>query len=77
MGRSFIAPLLLVLLTWVLCRGASHGALLNTVLTVVKVIVVVVVIATGSMHVHAKNWTPFFPTGEGLAGTTRRRREVL
>jgi len=60
---SFIAPLLLLLLTLVLCRGTETGAVLNVVLTSVKVAVILLVCAVGLFHVHPPNWVPFFPHG--------------
>lgn len=45
--HSFVAPLLLLLLTVVLCRGASHGAWLNLVLTSIKILVILLVCVVG------------------------------
>jgi hypothetical protein len=61
--RSLIAPLLLLLLTVVLARGAEWGAWLNIVLTSIKMSVIVLVCLVGLLHLHPPNWLPFFPKG--------------
>jgi len=60
---SLVAPLLLLLLTLVLCRGTETGAVLNVILTSIKVGVILIVCAVGLFHVHPPNWVPFFPHG--------------
>jgi APA family basic amino acid/polyamine antiporter len=62
---SIVGPLLLIVLTAVLCRGAQHGAALNQLLTVVKVVVIVVVVALGAWNVRAENFQPVLPKGLG------------
>ncbi len=61
--RSIVAPLLLLLLTVVLARGAEWGSWLNIVLTSIKMAVIVLVCAVGLLHLHPPNWLPFFPKG--------------
>ncbi|KAK6143044.1 hypothetical protein DH2020_023392 [Rehmannia glutinosa] len=46
---NILAPILLVLLTVVLCRGVGESSILNSIMTVTKVDV--------------SNWTPFAPNG--------------
>ena len=60
---SFIAPLLLLLLTLVLCRGTETGAVLNIILTSIKVGIILLVCLVGMFHVQPRNWSPFFPLG--------------
>ena len=62
--NSFVAPLLLIFLTYVLCRGAQHGASLNLALTSIKIVVIILVVVVGMMHVNPSNWSPFFPLGK-------------
>jgi basic amino acid/polyamine antiporter, APA family len=68
LSLNFIAPILLMLLTAVLCRGASESATLNRVLTTTKVLTILVVIAAGASRVDPSLWSPAFPRGLAPVG---------
>ncbi|KAI3681269.1 hypothetical protein L6452_36059 [Arctium lappa] len=60
---NILAPILLVLLTIILCRGVGESSLLNTIMTITKVTIVLVVIIVGAFEVDDSNWSPFAPNG--------------
>jgi APA family basic amino acid/polyamine antiporter len=60
---NVVAPVLLALLTAVLCRGASESATLNRVLTGTKLLTIFVVIGAGCTVVDRSLWSPAFPKG--------------
>ncbi|OIS96059.1 PREDICTED: cationic amino acid transporter 9, chloroplastic [Nicotiana attenuata] len=60
---NLLAPILLVLLTIVLCRGVGESSILNSVMTVTKVVIVIFVIIVGTFEVDVSNWSPFAPNG--------------
>ncbi|KAG8391540.1 hypothetical protein BUALT_Bualt01G0198300 [Buddleja alternifolia] len=60
---NILAPIILVLLTLVLCRGVGESSLLNAIMTVTKVLIVLFVIIAGAFKVDVSNWTPFAPNG--------------
>nr|GMD71633.1 cationic amino acid transporter 9, chloroplastic-like [Ipomoea batatas] len=60
---NLLAPLLLVILTMVLCWGVGESSVFNAVVTVTKVVIVFFVIIVGAFKVDASNWTPFAPHG--------------
>ncbi|KAH6824025.1 cationic amino acid transporter 9 [Perilla frutescens var. hirtella] len=60
---NILAPILLVLLTIVLCRGVGESSVLNSIMTVTKILIVVFVIIVGAFEVDVSNWTPFAPNG--------------
>ncbi|XP_071697494.1 cationic amino acid transporter 9, chloroplastic-like [Rutidosis leptorrhynchoides] len=60
---NLLAPVLLVLLTILLCRGVRESSLVNTIMTITKVIIVLVVIIVGAFEVDDSNWSPFAPNG--------------
>ncbi|KAL0373465.1 UNVERIFIED_CONTAM: Cationic amino acid transporter 9, chloroplastic [Sesamum radiatum] len=60
---NILAPILLVLLTVVLCRGVGESSIVNSIMTVTKVLIVLFVIIVGAFEVDISNWTPFAPHG--------------
>ncbi|KAL8119297.1 cationic amino acid transporter 9, chloroplastic isoform X2 [Apium graveolens] len=60
---NILAPVLLVLLTLILCQGVGESSMVNSLMTVTKVVIVIVVIIIGSFKVDVSNWTPFAPNG--------------
>lgn len=60
---NLLAPILLVLLTIVLCRGVGESSILNSVMTVTKVVIVIFIIIVGAFEVDISNWSPFAPNG--------------
>ncbi|KAF7825125.1 Cationic amino acid transporter 9, chloroplastic [Senna tora] len=60
---NLLAPVLLVSLTLILCRGVGESSALNSFMTVTKVLIVIVVILAGAFEVDVSNWSPFAPNG--------------
>ncbi|CAK9146193.1 unnamed protein product [Ilex paraguariensis] len=60
---NILAPILLALLTIILCRGVGESSLLNSVMTTLKVVIVIFVIIVGAFEVDVSNWSPFAPKG--------------
>ncbi|RDX92740.1 Cationic amino acid transporter 9, chloroplastic [Mucuna pruriens] len=58
-----LAPILLVLLTLILCQGVQESSVVNSLMTVTKIIIVIVVIFAGAFEVDVSNWSPFAPNG--------------
>ncbi|CAI7852937.1 unnamed protein product, partial [Closterium sp. NIES-53] len=58
---NLVGPAVLLLITWLLCRGVRETSRVNDVMTSVKVAIVVLVVAVGAGHVNPANWFPFFP----------------
>ncbi|KAF6149919.1 hypothetical protein GIB67_008640, partial [Kingdonia uniflora] len=60
---NILAPILLALLTIILCRGVGESSVLNACMTGTKVVIVLIVIAVGAFQIDVSNWTPFAPNG--------------
>ncbi|KAI4356659.1 hypothetical protein L6164_000664 [Bauhinia variegata] len=60
---NILAPVLLVILTLILCCGVGESSLLNSFMTVLKVVIVIFVIFVGAFEVDVSNWSPFAPNG--------------
>ncbi|KAL9245246.1 hypothetical protein vseg_018920 [Gypsophila vaccaria] len=60
---NVLAPILLFLLTIVLCLGVGESSIVNSFMTVTKVVIVLVVIVAGAFKVDVSNWSPFAPNG--------------
>ncbi|KAL4178608.1 hypothetical protein AMTRI_Chr13g115940 [Amborella trichopoda] len=60
---NILAPILVILLTIILCRGVGESAMVNAFMTILKVTIVVLVIFSGAFEVDASNWSPFAPYG--------------
>ncbi|CAJ2668909.1 unnamed protein product [Trifolium pratense] len=60
---NILAPILLMLLTLVLCLGVKESSAVNSFMTVTKVIIVIIVICAGAFEVDVSNWSPFVPNG--------------
>ncbi|GLT51574.1 hypothetical protein SLA2020_249750 [Shorea laevis] len=60
---NILAPILLALLTIILCWGVGESSMLNKLMTATKVVIVVIVIFAGAFEVDVDNWTPFAPNG--------------
>ncbi|KAL8142252.1 hypothetical protein V2J09_015284 [Rumex salicifolius] len=60
---NILAPILLLILTFVLCRGVGESSAVNSFMTVTKILIVIVVIISGSFKVDVSNWSPFTPHG--------------
>uniref|UniRef100_A0A7N0UIB7 Cationic amino acid transporter C-terminal domain-containing protein n=1 Tax=Kalanchoe fedtschenkoi TaxID=63787 RepID=A0A7N0UIB7_KALFE len=67
LGETFsiniLAPILLIILTIILCRGVGESSIVNSFMTSLKIVIVIIVIIAGSFKVDVANWSPFFPNG--------------
>ncbi len=54
---------IVMLITWMLLRGAKESARANNIMVVVKLIALALFIAVGATHLNAANYTPFAPNG--------------
>lgn len=60
---NILAPILLLLLTVILCRGIGESSALNSFMTATKIIIVLFVVTVGSFKMDVSNWSPFAPNG--------------
>ncbi|XP_078447772.1 cationic amino acid transporter 9 [Wolffia australiana] len=60
---NLLAPVILIILTAILCQGVGESSMVNSAMTVVKVVIVIVVIFVGAFEIDVSNWTPFAPNG--------------
>ncbi|KAM3242657.1 hypothetical protein ACQJBY_054960 [Aegilops geniculata] len=60
---NILAPILLLILTVILCRGVKESSAVNTFMTTLKIIIVIVVVFAGVFEVDVSNWSPFMPNG--------------
>src|SRR5688500_274643 len=54
---------IVMLITWLLLRGARESATANTVMVVIKLAVLALFIGVGVTHITPANYTPFAPNG--------------
>ena len=54
---------IVMLITWLLLRGARESATANTVMVVIKLAVLALFIGVGVMNINPANYTPFAPNG--------------
>src|SRR5262247_709296 len=54
---------IVMLITWLLLRGARESATANTVMVVVKLLALGLFVAVGLMNIHPENYSPFAPNG--------------
>lgn len=59
------AVLIVLLLTFVVSRGAKESTRLNSIMVIIKIAVIVLFIGIGAFYVKPSNWTPFMPFGFG------------
>ncbi|WP_405113513.1 amino acid permease [Paenibacillus sp. FSL K6-1217] len=57
------AVIIILLISYLLTRGAKETARFNAVMVVIKLSVVLLFIITGIFYVKPENWTPFLPFG--------------
>lgn len=57
------AFLIVMVITWVLVRGISESAWLNTSMVFLKLLIIAFFLVMGSFYVRPENWTPFAPNG--------------
>jgi APA family basic amino acid/polyamine antiporter len=54
---------IVMVITWLLLRGARESATANNIMVVIKLIAIAVFVAVGATHLHAENYHPFAPNG--------------
>jgi APA family basic amino acid/polyamine antiporter len=54
---------IVMVITWLLLRGARESATTNNIMVVIKLIAIGIFIAVGATHLHAANYHPFAPNG--------------
>jgi basic amino acid/polyamine antiporter, APA family len=54
---------IVMIITWLLLRGARESATANNVMVVIKLLALGLFIAVGATHLHPENYTPFAPNG--------------
>ena len=54
---------IVMLITWLLLRGARESATANTVMVMIKLVVLTLFIGVGMMNITPANYTPFAPNG--------------
>jgi APA family basic amino acid/polyamine antiporter len=54
---------IVMLITWLLLRGAKESATANNIMVTVKLAVLAIFVVAGATHLHASNYTPFAPNG--------------
>ena len=54
---------IVMLITWLLLRGARESATANNIMVVIKLMALALFVAVGATHLHAANYTPFAPNG--------------
>ncbi len=54
---------IVMLITWLLLRGARESATANNIMVVIKLLALALFIAVGATHLHSENYHPFAPNG--------------
>jgi len=54
---------IVMLITWLLLRGARESATANNIMVVIKLMALALFVAVGATHLHPQNYTPFAPNG--------------
>jgi APA family basic amino acid/polyamine antiporter len=63
------AFLIVAVITWVLVRGITESAWLNSSMVALKLVIIAFFIVVGVFYVKPANWTPFAPNGfRGISG---------
>jgi len=57
------ASTIVMLITWLLLRGARESATANNIMVVIKLLALTLFVIVGATHLHAVNYTPFAPNG--------------
>ncbi|MEI5936620.1 amino acid permease [Bacillus albus] len=73
MGKGGIidlpAVLIILVVTYLLSRGAKESARINNIMVIIKLAVIVGFIVVGTQYVKPENWQPFLPFGfHGVVG---------
>jgi basic amino acid/polyamine antiporter, APA family len=54
---------IVMLITWLLLRGARESATANNIMVAIKLVVLTLFVVVGAMHINSANLTPFAPNG--------------
>jgi basic amino acid/polyamine antiporter, APA family len=54
---------IVMVITWLLLRGARESATANNVMVVIKLLALTLFIVVGATHLHSENYRPFAPNG--------------
>src|SRR3954463_629548 len=54
---------IVMLITWLLLRGARESATANNIMVVIKLMALALFVGVGATHLHPENLTPFAPNG--------------
>jgi APA family basic amino acid/polyamine antiporter len=54
---------IVMVITWLLLRGARESATANNIMVVIKLIALSIFVAVGATHLHPENYHPFAPNG--------------
>ena len=54
---------IVMLVTWLLLRGAKESVRVNNIMVVIKLLALALFIVVGATHLKSENYTPFAPTG--------------
>jgi len=54
---------IVMLITWLLLRGARESATANNIMVVIKLIALTIFVLVGATHLHPENYHPFAPNG--------------
>ncbi|HZT77823.1 MAG TPA: amino acid permease [Vicinamibacterales bacterium] len=54
---------IVMLITWLLLRGARESATANNIMVVIKLIALTIFVIVGATHLHGANYHPFAPNG--------------
>jgi basic amino acid/polyamine antiporter, APA family len=54
---------IVMVITWLLLRGARESATTNNIMVVIKLIAIGIFIVVGATHLHPENYRPFAPNG--------------
>jgi APA family basic amino acid/polyamine antiporter len=60
---NFPAFAIVMVITWLLLRGARESSTVNTVMVTIKLAVLTLFMIVGVMNIHPANYTPFAPNG--------------
>jgi len=58
-----MAPIILSLITFVLCMGVKEGSTLNIVLASTKILLIVIIVLAGIFNIESSHLTPLAPMG--------------
>jgi APA family basic amino acid/polyamine antiporter len=57
------AAAIVMVITWLLLRGARESATANNIMVVIKLMALTLFVAVGATHLHPENYHPFAPNG--------------